>query len=266
MTPPIARSPWTVVALLSLGLAWTAVSGDLLRPWLRAHLPPSALEVPYLASALIAVADLVVMALLVALALRLAPWRVLAGAGLTAPIARPLAWSLVWLVPGLIVAALLATPVDSVTAADVAWLAFGGPISEEILYRGIAVGVLVRACGWHWLPACLWPALFFGVVHAGQGQDLGSTLGVVAVTGAGGLLFGWLFVRWNFNLWPPILLHVGLNGLWLVFGLGDDAIGGLVGNGLRLGIVLVAILATIRLAPGANAAHSRSPTTSSATG
>jgi hypothetical protein len=58
----------------------------------------------------------------------------------------------------------------------------------------------------------------------------------------------------SLNQWPPILLHVGLNGLWLVFGLGDDAIGGGVGNGLRLGIVLVAIVATTRLAPGANAA------------
>jgi membrane protease YdiL (CAAX protease family) len=259
MTLPPARHPWTVVALLSLGLAWTVVSGDLLRPWLRAHLPASMLETPYLASALISAADLVVLALLVALALRITPWRVLAGAGLTAPIARPLAWSLVWLVPGLVAASLLATPVETVTAADVAWLALGGPISEEIVYRGIAVGVLVRACGWHWLPACLWPALFFGVVHAGQGQDLGSTLGIVAVTGAGGLLFGWLFVRWDFNLWPPILLHVGLNGLWLVFGLGDDAIGGLVGNGLRLTIVLVAILATIRLAPGANADRRLNP-------
>jgi membrane protease YdiL (CAAX protease family) len=252
MTPPTARNRWAVVGPLSLGLAWTAVSGDLLRPWLRAHLPASALEVPYLASALISAADLVLMTLLVALALRVTPWRVLACAGLAAPIAPPLTWSLVWLVPGLVAASLLATPVDSVTVADIAWLALGGPISEEILYRGIAVGVLVRACGWHWLPACLWPALFFGVIHAGQGQDLGSTLGVVAMTGAGGLLFGWLFVRWDFNLWPPILLHVGLNGLWLVFGLGDDAIGGLVGNGLRPGIVMVAIVATIRMAPRPN--------------
>lgn len=94
--------------------------------------------------------------------------------------------------------------------------------------------------------------LFFDVVHAGQEQDLGSMLGVVAVIGTGGLLFGWLFVRWNFSLWPPILLHIGLNGLWLIFGPGNDAIGGLVGNGLRLGIVLVAIVVTIRLAPMSN--------------
>lgn len=245
------RRSGTIAAMLSLGLAWTVVSGDLLRPWLRANLPAAALEVPYLASALISAIDLGVVLLLLAMALRESPGRLLARAGFAAPVARPLAWTFVWLVPGLVAAALLATPVDSVTAADVAWLAVGGPISEEILYRGLAVGVLVRACGWHWLPACLWPALFFGVIHAGQGQDLASTLGVVAVTGAGGLLFGWLFVRWDFNLWPPILLHVGLNGLWLVFDLGDNAIGGLVGNGLRVAIVLLAIGATLWLAPRA---------------
>ena len=74
----------------------------------------------------------------------------------------------------------------------------------------------------------------FGLVHATQGQDPASIAGIVAITGLGGLLFGWLFVRWDFNLWPPILLHIGMNSLWIVFALGDDALGGWLGNALRL--------------------------------
>ena len=91
----------------------------------------------------------------------------------------------------------------------------------------------------------LLPALLFGLVHAGQGSDLGSVAGIVAITGLGGLLFGWLFVRWGFNLWPPILLHVGLNSLWIVFALGETALGGWLGNGLRLAVVIGAIVLTL---------------------
>jgi membrane protease YdiL (CAAX protease family) len=31
--------------------------------------------------------------------------------------------------------------------------------------------------------------------------------------GFGGLLFGWLYVRWGFNLWPAFFVHAGLNTL-----------------------------------------------------
>jgi hypothetical protein len=44
-------------------------------------------------------------------------------------------------------------------------------------------------------------------------------------------------------------LHVGLNALWLIFDLGENAIGGWLGNGLRLSVVVTAIAATFWLAP-----------------
>ncbi|MCR5873053.1 CPBP family glutamic-type intramembrane protease [Phenylobacterium sp. J426] len=102
------------------------------------------------------------------------------------------------------------------------------------------------------------PALMFGLVHAGQGSDPASIAGVVAITGLGGLLFGWLFVRWDFNLWPPILLHVGMNSLWIVFALGENALGGWLGNALRLGIVVGAVLLTLRMTPAGAPAPSAS--------
>ncbi|MEZ5958085.1 MAG: CPBP family intramembrane glutamic endopeptidase [Hyphomonadaceae bacterium] len=83
--------------------------------------------------------------------------------------------------------------------SDIAWAGVGGPIAEEFVYRGLALGVLIRWCGWPIWLACIWPAVFFGAAHFAQGEDWGSVAGIVAITGLGGVLFGWLFVRWRFN-------------------------------------------------------------------
>ena len=73
--------------------------------------------------------------------------------------------------------------------------------------------------------------------------------GAVAITAAGGLLFGWLFWRWHWNLWPSVFLHMGMNLVWMVFALGETAVGGWLGNGLRAAIVLGAIRLTTRMVP-----------------
>jgi membrane protease YdiL (CAAX protease family) len=234
--------------MVSLALAYSSVSGDILRPALR-QLDASELAetFPYLVSALISVIDILLMLGLVAAVARLSPWRLLASSGFAAPIRGPLAWSVAWFLPALLACIALATPAADIAAADLLWLSIGAPLSEELLYRGLAVGVLVRLCGWHWAAACVWPAMFFGIVHAGQGADLMSIAGIVTLTALGGLLFGWLYVRWTFNLWAPVLLHVGMNGLWLLFALGENALGGVAGNLVRLGIVLLAVVATLRM-------------------
>ena len=51
------------------------------------------------------------------------------------------------------------------------------------------------------------------------------------------------------NLWPAIILHVGLNALWLIFALGENAVGGWFGNAVRLAVVIFAIAGTLMLAP-----------------
>jgi hypothetical protein len=90
---------------------------------------------------------------------------------------------------------------------------------------------------------------FFAIAHFAQGKDWQSALGIVAITGLGGMLFGWLFVRWRFNLWPAILLHIGLNSLFLCFDLGENALGGWLLNGMRIGVVLIAVWVTVRWFP-----------------
>jgi uncharacterized protein len=179
------------------------------------------------------------------LAAQAGPGRVFGLTGLKAPVVRPLIWAAILFTPALLIAALSAPVASGVTGPDLFWQGAGFPVIEEVIYRGLAVGALILWAGWRWWAACLLPALLFGLVHAGQGTELMEVAGIVAITGLGGLLFGWLFVRWGFNLWPPILLHVGLNSLWIVFALGETALGGWLGNGLRLAVVIGAIVLTV---------------------
>ncbi len=243
---PSFRRAVLIVAAVSAALIYSLQSGTLVRALARAHEWP---RVPYLNPFLATASDLIVMAVLLMLTARIGLGDLVRLSGVTASPRVPLRWAAWLLIPALIVCLVFAEPRSGITALDLGWLAVGNPTFEELTYRGLAVGALMRLCGWRLLPACLWPALFFGVAHLSQGADLGTTLGVVAITGLGGLFFGWLFVRWDFNLWPAILMHVGMNGLFTAFALGDDAIGGWLLNTVRGGLVIGAVLLTLRMAP-----------------
>lgn len=235
-----------IAAAVSAALLFSSISGDMLRPLLRAT---PAVHVPYLGSALISLADILLMLVLVSVAARCLPTRVVALSGWNADPWASLRWFALVLAPPLLLALLLLPLSSDLDLPDLLWKGIAGPAVEEFYYRGLAVAVLMRWCGWRWWSACLWPALFFGVAHLWQGSEWIETAGVVVITGVGGLLFGWLFVRWRFNLWPPLLLHIGMNSLWLIFAMGETAIGGWLGNGLRLLVVALAITLTFRLAP-----------------
>lgn len=237
------RTPRSLIiaAAVVAALVWTTFSGALVRPLL------AGVDIPYARAVTANLSDLLVMGLLLGLAARAGPRRLFGLTGLAAPIARPLLWAAVLFVPAVIIAALAAPVSREFSGPDLFWQGVGFPVIEEVIYRGLAVGALIRWAGWRWWAACLLPAAMFGLVHAGQGSDPASIAGVVAITGLGGLLFGWLFVRWAFNLWPEILLHVGMNSLWIVFALGENALGGWLGNALRLGIVVGAVVLTLRM-------------------
>ncbi|MGA0607935.1 CPBP family intramembrane glutamic endopeptidase [Phenylobacterium sp. VNQ135] len=232
-----------LAAAVGAALVWTTFSGAVVK-----SLTPG-LDVAYARSVLANLSDLVMMSLLVGSVARAGPSRLFGLTGLGRPITTPLLWAAFIFIPAVLVAALAAPVSREFTGLDLFWQGAGFPVFEEVIYRGLAIGALIRWAGWRWWAACLAPAVMFGLVHAGQGSDPGSIAGVVAVTGLGGLLFGWLFVRWDFNLWPPILLHIGMNSLWIVFALGENALGGWLGNALRLAVVAAAILLTWRMAP-----------------
>lgn len=123
------------------------------------------------------------------------------------------------------------------------------PMTEELLFRGYAFGQLHRRGKVNlWVAAILTGAVF-GLLHLGnasvKGLPWSGELGVVAITSIGGILFCWLFARWEFDLWAPFALHGFMNLWWSVFDLADSPLGGWFTNGLRLVTVVLAIVLTL---------------------
>lgn len=238
---PADRQSILIALAVVLALGWSMKSGDMLSAL------PSLF--PYSRSVAATLSDIALMFLLVGLASRQRFTNLLGISGVTESPLRPLIWAAMLFAPAA-VAALLVAPVSTdFTGPDLLWKGIAAPFLEELFYRGLAVGALMRLAGWRLLPAVLVPATFFGAVHAYQGVSLEEIAGAVAITAAGGLLFGWLFWRWRWNLWPAVLLHIGLNMIWMVFALGETAVGGWLGNGLRAAVVLGAVALTLRMVP-----------------
>jgi hypothetical protein len=70
-------------------------------------------------------------------------------------------------------------------------------------------------------------------------------LGIVAITGTGGIGFCWFFMKWRYNIWAIFGLHSLMNLWWEVFAVDDTALGGWLANGARLATVIIAVLLTI---------------------
>ncbi len=233
-----------VALAVSIALVWSTQSGTALRATLDAN---ALTAIPYLRAALASLSDVLVMVGLCTVAARRSPISILTFSGMGLPRLIHLAWALGTFAPALAICIWMAPLADPLDAEAFVWPGVLGPALEELVYRGLAVGVLMRVCGWPLAAACLWPAVFFGLTHIWQGSGGAEVLGIVAITGLGGLLFGWLFVRWGFSLWPPIFLHMGMNSLWIAFDLGENAIGGLLGNVERVVVVVLAIALTLWL-------------------
>lgn len=122
-------------------------------------------------------------------------------------------------------------------------------IGEEVCFRGFLFGQLYRRVGL-WFPlAAGSSALIFGLGHIYQGNSATEAAGVFAITLAGGVWFSWLFMRWQFNLWVPIVFHVLMNLYWDVFNVGDTALGGLEANIYRAAVIALSIVITIKWGP-----------------
>lgn len=97
----------------------------------------------------------------------------------------------------------------------------GTVVCEEIAFRGVLLALALRL--FPPMPANLFTAVVFGLWHlAGAAKTVSpvlpsgaSVLGTVAVTGAGGLVFGWLRLR-SGSVLAPMGLHLGTNGAGLL--------------------------------------------------
>src|SRR5688572_19754858 len=145
--------------------------------------------------------------------------------GLTKPVGRGLAFAAIATLPMLIAFALTSDVNPNMTFLTVGVLCFIAPFAEEVLFRGFLFRQLyMRARLGFWVSALL-PSIVFAAKHLYQSDDLMELVGIVAITGTGGIGFCWFFMKWRYNIWAIFGLHSLMNLWWEVFAVDDTALG-----------------------------------------
>lgn len=116
---------------------------------------------------------------------------------------------------------------------------------EEFLFRGFLFGQLFRFTKLGFIPSILLGAVLFASMHLYQSRNLDVLIGVFITTFMGAVLFAWLFVEWNLNLWISIFLHFFMNLAWMLFDVSDNAFGGMTANIFRITTIALAIILTL---------------------
>ena len=104
--------------------------------------------------------------------------------------------------------------VSASPAIQILTVAVMAPLTEEILFRGLMLGVLSKVCN-RWL-AIVATALVFGLVH-------GHPIGIIYASCLG-LILGWLYIKTG-SIIAPILFHTVYNFASLFFPVPDTFIG-----------------------------------------
>lgn len=165
--------------------------------------------------------------------------------GLTAPIAPGLVFAFIATLPMLVAFAFTSTINPNMSALTIGIGCIIAPFAEEVLYRSFLFRQLYRRAGLGFWPAALLPSVLFALGHLYQTTDGWELAGILAITGLGGLLFCWVFMRWQDNTWAIFGLHALMNLWWEVFAVDNTALGGWVANIARAATVILAIVLTI---------------------
>ncbi len=171
--------------------------------------------------------------------------------GLAKPAPMPLFVTFLACSPMLIVPAILGRlnpelePVRDLLFGSLIW-----PMGEEILFRGYAFHQLHKRAGLGFWPAAILVGVVFGAIHLSQASvqqlPLSGEIGAIAIISLGGILFAWLYVRWDYNLWAPFGAHAFMNLWWSLFDLADSPLGGWLPNVLRTLSAVLLIVLTIK--------------------
>lgn len=132
-----------------------------------------------------------------------------------------------------------------ITANDIFRKIIFAGFFEELVFRGFLFGLLFRYAKWGFIPAALIGALFFGIGHLYQGNDILSALGSFGVTALGAIWFSWMYAEWRYNLWLPVSIHVFMNASWILFSVSSTAVGDAYINIFRALTIVAIIIVTI---------------------
>ncbi len=120
-------------------------------------------------------------------------------------------------------------PIDTILISIVAAGFF-----EELFFRGFLFGQIFKNTQLGFIQSVFFGALYFGLIHLYQSNELMELVGIFSITFLGGILFAWVYTEWKYNLWVPIFLHALMNLSWELFSVSDNALGGLYSNVFRL--------------------------------
>ncbi|AZA79019.1 CPBP family intramembrane metalloprotease [Chryseobacterium sp. G0186] len=101
---------------------------------------------------------------------------------------------------------------------------------EEIIFRSFLFGTLYRFTRLGFLSSVLLGSLLFAQIHLYQSQNTMELIEIFAITFLGSILFAWVYMEMDFNLWAAIFLHFFMNLYWEIFNVSENVSGNLYGN------------------------------------
>ena len=116
---------------------------------------------------------------------------------------------------------------------------------EELYFRGVLFGQIFRFTKIGFIPSIIFGALLFASGHLWQSSDFKVFIGIFATTFLGAIFFAWTYIEWDNNLWVPIGLHLFMNLHWMLFSVGDNALGGFYANVFRAITITLTIVGTL---------------------
>jgi uncharacterized protein len=165
--------------------------------------------------------------------------------GLKMPIFRALIFAFIATLPMFIGFALTSKISNEISFKSIFLLALFSPFIEELFFRGYVFRQLFRYAKWRFGLAIIVPALIFALGHWHQAADWLELLGVSLITGLGSIVFCWVFMKWQDNLWAAFGVHAFMNLWWNVFAVDENALGDWFANAVRFASVILVVIITI---------------------